>query len=121
LVKIGIISLALSCIFIGSNAVAQTVECSSPILLQDLQRQLQRSFAPPAIDSISAIARGQQPVSVRVQILSIDTVSQTPSLQKCSVAARILRDDLRQPINVTARYTIYNRSTTGGFDVDVLP
>ena len=114
----GIFVLTATWAFSGSDAVAQAMECSSSALLQDLQRQLQRSYAPRAIDSISAIGRGEQPVSARVEILSIDTISQTSNIQKCSASARISRFDLLQSINVTARYTIYNRSTTGGFDVE---
>lgn len=121
MVKIVAIVSALTCVFVSPNAVAQTLECSSAPLLQQLQQDLQQKFAPPAINSIEAIARGQQPAFATVQIVSINTVSPTPNLQKCSVAARVLRSDLPRPINVTARYTIYNHSTAGEFDVVVSP
>ncbi len=120
MLKIAAIALA-TCAFVVPNAVAQALECSSAPLVQQLQQDLQHKFAPPAINSIEAIARGQQPASVSVQIISIDTASPTPSLQKCSATARILRSDLPRPINVTAQYTIYNHSTAGEFDVVVSP
>jgi hypothetical protein len=109
--------LALTCAFASSTALAQSLGCSSPNLIQDLQRNLQQRFAPPAIKSIEAIARGQQTHSARVEIIGVEIVSQTQNIQKCSVSARVWRTDLRQPINATVQYTIYNRSMMGGFDV----
>ncbi|MGE3709020.1 MAG: hypothetical protein AB7G35_05065 [Hyphomicrobiaceae bacterium] len=109
--------LVLSSIFAGSAAFGQGLQCSSPNLVQDIQRSLQRQFAPPAIKSIEAIARGQQTHSARVEIVNIDIMVENQNIQKCSASARIWRTDLRQPINAKVEYTIYNSSMVGGFDV----
>jgi len=109
--------LALGGVLISSPVFAQNVECSSPDPLQEIQRVLQQRFAPPAIDSIQAIARGQPTPSASVQITGIETLSQNQNIQKCAVSAQIWRTDLRQPIKATVQYTIYNRSMVGGFHV----
>jgi hypothetical protein len=115
--KTTFIGLTLGVVFISSTALSQNLECSSPNLIQDLQRSLQQRFAPPAIKSIEAIARGQQTPSTRVEIVSTQIISENQNIQKCSASARIWRTDLRQPISATIQYTIYNHSMMGGFDV----
>lgn len=110
-------ALGVGFAFGSSTAFPQTLECSSPHLIQDLQLSLQQRFAPPAINSIEAIARGQSTPATRVEITSIETLSQDRNIQRCSASARVWRTDLGQPINATVQYTIYNRSMMGGFDV----
>lgn len=109
--------LAVGLVFVSSVAFSQTLECSSANLLEELQRNLRHVFAPPAIRSIEAIASGQSTPVARVEITNVETLSDSNNIQKCSVTAHVWRSDLSEPINAIVKYTIYNRSMMGGFDV----